>query len=123
MVIAELLTELRARGVILSVQEGQLRTTAPKGAITPELGEQIKAHRAELLTTLTRAGLPPLPGPLSRLVHAAKVNALNQPGFLPSGMVVDLGNYVLTCAALYACDSEPERQLADLWAVRKIWVS
>jgi hypothetical protein len=60
----------------------------------------------------------PLPRPLVTLVQAAKVNSLNRPGFLPSGIVPNLGDYVLTCAALYACDFDAPRQLADLWAAR-----
>ena len=68
MVVAELLTELRARGVTLTVQGSQLLTTAPKGAITPDLGEAIKAHRAALLVALqgqvSGAALAPRPDPL-----------------------------------------------------------
>jgi TubC N-terminal docking domain len=120
MVTDELLAELRARSVTLRVQEGQLVTTAPKGTITPELREQIMAHKAVLLKALTPPPtLLPLPEPLARLVHAAKVNGLNRPGFIPSGMVPNLGEYVLTCAALYACNWEPDRQLSDLWVIRK----
>ena len=68
MVVAELLTELQSRGVTLTVQGSQLLTTAPKGAITPDLGEAIKAHKAALLVALqgqvSGAALAPRPDPL-----------------------------------------------------------
>ncbi|CAM4047918.1 hypothetical protein [Deinococcus frigens] len=64
------------------------------------------------------ASFAPLPRPLVALVQAAKVNSLNRPGFLPSGIVPNLSEYVLTCAALYACNFDAPRQLADLWAAR-----
>lgn len=74
-------------------------------------------------TPETPGPLPVLPEALVRLIRAAAVNALNRPGFLPSGIVPNLGDYVLTCAALYACGFDPERQLADLWAARGAWAA
>lgn len=124
--VDELLAELQARGVTLTAKDGQLLTTGPKGAITPDLGEQIRARKVELLQALQSQGAPtlaPLPEPLVRLIHAAAGNHLNRPGFLPSGMVMNLGEYVLTSAALYATGRDPDRQLADLWAARGAWAS
>lgn len=124
MVAPELLAVLGARGVTLSVQGGQLVTSGPPGAITPDLGEQIRAQKAELLRTVQRQNAPalaPLPEPLARLVYAASGNHLNYPGVLPSGMVMNLGEYVLTSAAMYAAGRDPGRQLADLWAARSAW--
>ena len=127
MVVAELLSELRARGVTLTAQNGQLQTTAPKGAITPDLGEAIKAQKAALLVALQRqvngGTLAPLPEPLVRLVGAAVGNHLNRPGFLPSGIVMNLGEYVLAAAALYATGRDPELQLSHLWAARGAWAA
>ena len=126
MVAQELLTALQARGVQLSVQSGQLVTSGPPGAITPDLGEQIRAQKAELLQALRPQGaatLAPLPEPLVRLIHAAVGNHLNCPGSLPSGMVMNLGEYVLAAAALYATGRDPRKQLADLWAARSAWAA
>ncbi len=47
-----LLAALRARDVRLFVQGGKLRANAPKGAITPELQEQIANEREQLLALL-----------------------------------------------------------------------
>lgn len=126
MVARDLLRELEGRGVRLAVQDGRLIARAPQGAVTPELQAQIKAQKDALVREL-QAGvggpLAPLPEALVRLVQAAKVNALNRPGFLPSGIVPNLGDFVLSCAALYACGFDPERQLADLWAARAAWAA
>lgn len=124
MVARDLLRELEERGVRLAVQEGRLVSRAPRGAMTPELAEQIKAHKDELLKALQASGgeqLAPLPKALVRLIRAAAVNHLNRPGFLPGGIVPNLGDYVLTCAALYACGFDPERQLAHLWQAQDAW--
>ena len=53
MVTLELLTALKTRGVKLSIQAGQLTSCGPVGAITPDLGEQIKAQKASLLEFLS----------------------------------------------------------------------
>ena len=108
------------------MQEGRLLARAPQGAVTPELAEQIKAQKDELLKALqagTGGQLAPLPEALVRLVRAATGSSLNRPGFLPSGIVPNLGEYVLTCAALYACGFDPERQLAHLWEARGAWAA
>lgn len=113
--VNDLLAELQARGVTLTARDGQLLTTGPKGAITPDLGEQIRSQKAELLQALQSQGtstLASLPEPLVRLIHAAAGNHLNRPGFLPSGMVMNLGEYVLATAAMYA-----------IWAARGAWAS
>ena len=47
-----LLGELRMRGVVLSAEHGRLRWTAPAGAMTPELTQQVRAHKPELLALL-----------------------------------------------------------------------
>ena len=118
---------LQARGVRLSVQDGRLVTSGPPGAITPDLGEQIRAQKAELVHILqfkdAAPSLIPLPEPLARLVYAAVGNHLNRPGFLTSGIVMNLGEYVLATTALYAVGHDTQRQLSDLWEARRAWTA
>jgi len=123
-VARDLLGELERRGVRLAVQDGRLVARGPSGAVTPELAAQIKAQRDALLRELQTGDggvLTPLPEPLARLVRAAGGSSLNRTGFLPSGIVPDLGVYVLTCAAFYAVGLEPDKQLRDLWAAHAAW--
>jgi len=49
---AELLKQLRALGVQLNLEGDVLRLNAPKGALTPELQQQLKASKPEILTLL-----------------------------------------------------------------------
>lgn len=117
----DLLRELKGRGVRLLVEGGRLVVRGPSGSITPELSARIREHRDDLLrelTTGTGRALAPLPEPLTRLVRAAAGNHLNHPGFLPGGIVPNLGEYVLACAALYACGLDPAQQIEDLWQAR-----
>ena len=53
---AELLNELKSRGVSLEANGDRLRVDAPRGAITPELRRTLAAHKAELLGLLQRPG-------------------------------------------------------------------
>ena len=49
MTLLDLLAALANRGVKLSISDiGRLRTSAPPGAITPELADAIRTHRAHL---------------------------------------------------------------------------
>ena len=50
--IKTLLIELEARGVSLWVENGRLFSKAPKGAMTPDLRQQIKNNKAVLLDFL-----------------------------------------------------------------------
>ncbi len=52
MTAAELLTNLRARGVRLSVEGERLCFDAPAGVMNPADLEQLSAHKAELLGAL-----------------------------------------------------------------------
>ena len=146
MVALELLTVLEARGVKLSIQAGQLTSRGPVGAITPDLGEQIKAQKAALLEALApRSGdmLPPLPwekapglpervtaelpqlppdllpGHLALLVRAAKAGKLpSGPVKLASGLAPDLSVYVLAWAECWPHDrAHVLRRLAEAHAV------
>ncbi len=57
----ELLQELAAAGVELSAAGGRLRYRAPSGALTSELREQLKIHKAELLKLLSVSADAPVP--------------------------------------------------------------
>lgn len=50
--VSVLLESLRARGIEVSAAGDKLKTVAPKGALTPELVEGLRAHKAELLALL-----------------------------------------------------------------------
>jgi hypothetical protein len=52
MTVAELVTDLRARGVRLTVEGGRLTYDAPKGVVKPSELEELRSHRAELLAYL-----------------------------------------------------------------------
>lgn len=62
--LGEFLAELQRRGVTLSEDNGSLRYSAPKGAITPELREQLRTRKEEILALLRQmqrdASAPPL---------------------------------------------------------------
>jgi acetylornithine/succinyldiaminopimelate/putrescine aminotransferase/predicted amino acid dehydrogenase len=49
---AELLTNLRSLGIELRAEDGQLRYSAPRGTLTPELRSQLIEHKPELLAVL-----------------------------------------------------------------------
>ncbi len=81
MTLVELLSELRSRGIAIAADGGQLRVSAAKGAMTPELQAQLRAHKDELLSVLQSAAsaapaLEPIPShdprqpsPLSTAQH------------------------------------------------------
>lgn len=50
--VAELITELEARGVMIEAAGDRLRVDAPKGAVTLELREALAACKAEVLAIL-----------------------------------------------------------------------
>ncbi len=52
MSMAELLVELRSRGVELTAMGERLRIDAPKGVLTPEIRETLARHKAEILALL-----------------------------------------------------------------------
>ena len=128
---AELLDEVRAAKSDLLAALTPSPDATPAEVVADQHNPAPDVRAAQVVTNLDNLSAPalplralaPLPEPLVRLVHAAKVNALNRPGFLMFGMVPNLGEYVLTCAALYACNADPERQLSDLWAARAAWVA
>ena len=54
----ELLGQLRARDVRISLEDGKLRVNAPKGVLTPELQEQLRARKDDILALLQSAAEP-----------------------------------------------------------------
>ena len=50
-----LLSELRRRDIELRAEGSELRCNAPAGALTPELREQLRRHKADLLALLASA--------------------------------------------------------------------
>ena len=52
MVVAEVLSAVEQRGVTLVVNEGNLRLR-PASALTPELVEELRQHKAEILEALS----------------------------------------------------------------------
>ena len=54
----DLLDTLAMAGIVLRVDSGQLRYTAPAGALTPALRGRIVDHKGELLALLAGAGCP-----------------------------------------------------------------
>lgn len=56
MTIAVLLQTLNSLNITLGLQDESLKITAPKGVITKELQEQLKEHKADLLTWLKQKG-------------------------------------------------------------------
>lgn len=51
---AEIIHELRQAGVIIEARGDRLHVEAPKGLLTPERREVLRAHKAELLVRLAR---------------------------------------------------------------------
>ena len=54
MSIVHIVKTLEARNVQLSLVDGKLRTAAPKGAISDDLAQQIRSHKADLIEFLHR---------------------------------------------------------------------
>jgi thioesterase domain-containing protein len=50
--VAELLSQLREKGIELSVDGDRLRCVAERGALTPSMSQQIREHKAEILELL-----------------------------------------------------------------------
>ena len=54
MILANLLADLEQKGIRLSADGGQLNIRAPKGALTPDLRDQLAEHKGEILNLLNR---------------------------------------------------------------------
>ena len=117
------LETLAHAGVVLTLEDGRLKSRAPKGALTPELAALIREHKADVLAHLSaRQDFAPLPEPLARMVQAAKGTSLDHPALLEGiGRVPNLGMYILACAASYACGWDSAHELRRLWACHAAW--
>lgn len=135
---AALRQELAAQHVILSVSEaGKLKYEAPS-PLPAALVEAMKEHREELLMNLRptakdprgsvvrrhsdqeRPSVPRLPAPVASMVAAAASDQIKGGAVLPSGLVTDLGGYVLAWAAAYLT-GDPAQALAHLVEARLVW--
>ena len=52
----QFLQDLRQRDIRLTLQEGRLRCSAPKGALTPELQAELSKRKAEIIAMLEQSG-------------------------------------------------------------------
>jgi hypothetical protein len=117
MTAAQLLAELRARGIELEPADGGLRVRAAAPP-EPELREAIRRHKAELLALLAprRDTIPRLPWQLERLLRAASSNVLE----VSIKGVPDPARYVMAWGCAYLtgeCDESVQR----LWQVYRAW--
>ena len=116
------LETLANAGVVLTLEGGQLKSRAPKGAMTPELAATIRRHKADVLAHLyARQDFAPLPEPLARMVRAAAGGHLRQVTQLEGGLVPDLGEHVLAWAATYATGGDVEHVFFRLWTAYEAW--
>ncbi len=75
-----LLRELEDRGVRFEAEDGRLRYHAPAGVLTPEIIDELRAHKAELLALLVSTAPPHLDG--ARDLAAAWRGAVRELGDL-----------------------------------------
>ena len=64
--LVEFLSHLRKLDIQLTAEDGRLGCSAPKGVLTPDLKEALKARKAEILDLLTRNGERNQPAPMER---------------------------------------------------------
>ena len=69
MTIPELLEDLEGRGIRLWKEDGKLRFSAPKGAMTQQLKDTLRLQRDQILRTL-REGSPASPSRIPRTTEA-----------------------------------------------------
>lgn len=67
--VVELLAHLRSLDVVLSAENGQLNCNAPKGVLTVELKEQIKANKFQILTLLSKNQEEAALTPIAKMSH------------------------------------------------------
>jgi amino acid adenylation domain-containing protein len=67
--VVELLAYLRSLDVHLAEENGQLSINAPKGVLTVELKEQIRANKFQIISLLTAQGKQNVLSPISRVSH------------------------------------------------------
>jgi amino acid adenylation domain-containing protein len=64
--LVEFLSRLRKLDIQLTVEDGRLGCSAPKGVLTSDLKETLKARKAEILELLRHTGQPTQPPPIER---------------------------------------------------------
>ena len=67
--VVELLSYLRSLDVHLSAENGQLNLNAPKGVLTTELKEQIKANKFQIISILSNQSNGSELIPITRVSH------------------------------------------------------
>ena len=67
--VVELLSYLRSLDIHLSAENGQLNLNAPKGVLTAELKEQIKANKFQIISILSNQGNEVERIPIARVSH------------------------------------------------------
>ena len=74
--IADLIAELRRRDIVIALKDDRLVVNAPKGALTPDLQERLRAAKPQLLAYLAGGGsgsadVAPRPVPRDALLPAS----------------------------------------------------
>ncbi len=82
---SQLLVELQGRDVRVAVADGKLILNAPRGALTPELIDQIRQHKAELISRLSFTAK----GPHSETVREHQPEAITLVGTADDPPVVE----------------------------------
>ena len=129
-----LLGTLEGLGVSISVTSERRLRVEPASLVPAELLEEIRIHRAELLTELARLSeqvqkhgklppappIPALPSQLTGMISAAASGQLSGGAQLSSGLVTDLGGYVLAWSAAYLTGDRVQA-LTRLTEARDVW--
>src|SRR5215472_16026753 len=76
MILADILTDLEQRGIRLWPNGDELGIRSTKGALTPELREQLLQHKAEILSLLSRCDDTELSRSLPQIVPALDLKYL-----------------------------------------------
>lgn len=79
----ELLDELRSHGATLTVAEGRLRITAPKGVVSPSLLRALRQRKAELIALHNQRAREELDRFFTQVI-LPRLSALHQAGMLPN---------------------------------------
>ncbi|HKP51502.1 MAG TPA: hypothetical protein VJ183_02510 [Chloroflexia bacterium] len=86
--LSAVLDGLRTAGLSVSVEDGGLKVTGPKSAMTPALAKQIQEHKAELMIYLSPHGAVQAearPSFLREIDEAAIAKAYETKATLPGG--------------------------------------
>jgi len=95
-----LLADLRGRGVVLSVNAGELRYRAPRGALTDELRALVRIHKLEILAALVAEGTPELESTSSSQISAPRTAGDGLPPTTPAAVSGSAPTSCATCGAL-----------------------